>query len=384
MDSSESDSDLEFIANLPVRKPRRFQDRTNFLATLNDEEFSRRFRMSKESFNVILEKIRHSIAPTTARYRKKVREKNVGKTNVNLIYFRSNAISPETKLFAALRFFATGSFLISVGDFVGLSEASLSQIVSQVSSRIASLRNDYIYLPRNRNELMSSYRNFYNIGSFPTVFGTIDCTHIKIIGQGGDQGEVFRNRKQFFSINVQSVASADLKFQDIVARWPGSTHDSYIFNHSRLQERLENNEFENGVLLADGGYALKTYLMTPFRNPATENEIRYNRVQILVRNTVERKYGVWKRRFPCLAFGLRCKLETSLAVIIACAVLHNFCIEQNDPLPTCDQETEAAIEATREASNVETLRIANQTANKHRRAVLKRESFVAQISAVNQ
>lgn len=149
----------------------------------------------------------------------------------------------------------------------------MSRIVKQVSESIASLKDEFIFLPKNHADLLENYRKFYDIGSFPTVIGTIDCTHIKISGQGGDEGETFRNRKQFFSINVQSVANAGLTFQNIVARWPGSTHDSHIFNESRLKRRLEQGEFEDGVLLGDGGYKLYPYLMTPYRNPATEDEM---------------------------------------------------------------------------------------------------------------
>lgn len=36
---------------------------------------------------------------------------------------------------------------------------------------------------------------------------------------------------------------------DIVANWPGSTHDVTIFNSSRLKARFENGEFNNGILL---------------------------------------------------------------------------------------------------------------------------------------
>jgi len=42
------------------------------------------------------------------------------------------------------------------------------------------------------------------------------------------------------------------------------------------------------------------------------------------RNTVERMFGVWKRRFACLATGLRLKKDTVLVVIVATAVLHNI------------------------------------------------------------
>jgi nuclease HARBI1 len=297
--------------------------------------------------------------------------------------FRSNAITAEVKLYTALRFYATGTFQNAVGDFSGISQASASCIIKSVSEAIGMLKNDYIYMPRNQDEARKNCEQFYEVGSFPTVIGTIDCTHVKISGQGGNDGEIFRNRKQYFSINVQSVANANLSFQDIVVRYPGSTHDSHIFNQSVLKQRLERGEFGRSVILGDGGYKLYPYLMTPFRNPNSEDQVRFNRVQALVRNTVERKYGVWKRRFPCLVFGLRCKLETSLTVIVACAVLHNFCIEQNEALPPTDPETEAAVEATTVVAERKSFLIEAGTVNLNRRAVLKRESFVDQIAQSN-
>jgi nuclease HARBI1 len=156
-----------------------------------------------------------------------------------------------------------------------MSAKSMGRAVKEVSIAIARMKNDYIAMPSSTEELKNNFRMFYEIGKFPTVLGTIDCTHVKVAGQGGDTGEIYRNRKQFFSINVQSVANADLSFQNIVARWPGSTHDSHIFNQSTLKTRLENGEFRNGVLLGDGGYKLFPYLMTPFRDPKTEDEIKY-------------------------------------------------------------------------------------------------------------
>lgn len=44
---------------------------------------------------------------------------------------------------------------------------------------------------------------------------------------------------------------------------------------------------------------------------------------------VEQLFGVWKRRFPCLQYGLRTKLSTSVVIVCATAVLHNLCIKHN-------------------------------------------------------
>lgn len=66
---------------------------------------------------------------------------------------------------------------------------------------------------------------------------------------GGQDAEVFRNRKGYFSINVQAVCDSQLRIRNIVARWPGSAHDSTIFANSRLRALFENNNYPNCVLL---------------------------------------------------------------------------------------------------------------------------------------
>ena len=129
-----------------------------------------------------------------------------------------------------------------------------------------------------------------------------------------------------------------MKFLDIVARYPGLAHDSFIFNNSQLKTIFESGKYGSNLILGDGGYGLKPYSMTPLRNPATAAERAYNHSHIVTRNTVERKYGVWKRRFPCLSLGMRLKLETQASVIVACAVLHNICIKNRDPLPQATSE----------------------------------------------
>lgn len=153
--------------------------------------------------------------------------------------------------------------------------------------------------------------------------------------------EIYRNRKGYFSLNVQTVASPDLRILDVVARFPGSVHDQTIWNNSDVKRKLEAGLYgQNSIIVADGGYQNTRHIVTPMQNPATRVQQLYNESVIRTRNPVERQYGVWKRRFPVLALGMRMRLRKIQSVIVACAVLHNVCIEFEglEPEPPNDPE----------------------------------------------
>lgn len=127
-------------------------------------------------------------------------------------------MSAEHKVLLTLRYYATGSMLIVCGDFMGIHKSTASRIVKLVSHTIALLRPQFIKFPNNENDIKKTKQDFYNIAKFPMVIGALDCTHVKIKSPGGDTAEAYRNRKNFFSINVQIICDANLRIQDIVAR----------------------------------------------------------------------------------------------------------------------------------------------------------------------
>lgn len=60
---------------------------------------------------------------------------------------------------------------------------------------------------------------------------------------------------------------------------------------------------------------------------------RYNKAHIKTRNSVERAFGVWKRRFPCLDMRLQHKPHRAVQIITACAALHNLACLRKEPHP---------------------------------------------------
>lgn len=305
--------EIDFLTRIDRRCQLNIFPRRNDMEQLDEYDFICRYCLQKETVKSLVRRIGPKLVSST----------------------RNNAISSLEQVLIALRFYATGTFQIAVGDLHDISQPSCSRVVSRVSASISELSSDYIHLPRTESERIEISQDFFHLSGFPGVLGAVDCTHIPIQSPGGEKAETFRNRKGFFSINVQTVSDKNLLIRNIIARWPGSTHDCTIFENSHVFAEFETREIpEKYHLLGDNGYACKLCVMTPILNPQSDSEMRYNRSHIKARNTVERQYGIWKRHFPCLSVGLRCNLKNAMNIIVATAILHNIAIlEGNVALP---------------------------------------------------
>ena len=90
-------------------------------------------------------------------------------------------------------------------------------------------------------------------------------------------------------------------------------------------------------MLGDSAYGLRRYLLTPFIQPETPAQEKYNKALTVTRKRVEHTFGVLKNRFRSLLIPLRVMGPLrSCRVITTMMVLHNIAImnrDQFDPLP---------------------------------------------------
>ncbi|KAJ3662030.1 hypothetical protein Zmor_006397 [Zophobas morio] len=283
----------------------------NPLTELPEKQFIKLFRVNKRLFNYIVSLVEPYMRPKR----------------------RSTDIAVNTRVLAALRFYAGGSYQADVGynAYIGVSQQSVSQSVREVTEALnrPEILNTVIKFPRNFQELHTKRIQFYNDFGFAGVIGCIDCTHIAIVPPPKNNPllpeKAFVNRKGFHSINCQLICDSRLKIMNVVASYPGSTHDSFIWR---------NLDF---FLLGDSGYPLRSWLLTPVRPEPQENtsEYRFNIQHKRVRSLVERCNGLLKGRFRCCLKDrvLRYRPEVAGKIINACVVLHNLCIENNIPPP---------------------------------------------------
>ena len=71
-----------------------------------------------------------------------------------------------------------------------------------------------------------------------------------------------------------------------------------------IADKLREDTID-GILVDDSGYACRSYLMTPILKPNNSGEVRYNIAHRRSRCVIERCFGLLKRRFPRLNFGMR-------------------------------------------------------------------------------
>ncbi|XP_018372949.1 PREDICTED: putative nuclease HARBI1, partial [Trachymyrmex cornetzi] len=125
---------------------------------------------------------------------------------------------------------------------------------------------------------------------FPEVIGAIDGTHIKIAAPR-NHSDSYINRKGYYSIQLQVVCDADLKFMHCYAGQVGSVHDNRVFRLSNIESMCTEANFpNNSYLLGDAAYSISKYVMVPFRDNGnlSERQINFNKRLSTVRMMIER------------------------------------------------------------------------------------------------
>lgn len=93
---------------------------------------------------------------------------------------------------------------------MAVSQSTISRIIFRVSALLSSLIREVIKMPTTQERKTENHMLFRTLGygngaiGLPGIDGAIDCTHIRLIHtKFEDLDEIYRNRKGYFSLNVQ-------------------------------------------------------------------------------------------------------------------------------------------------------------------------------------
>jgi hypothetical protein len=127
-----------------------------------------------------------------------------------------------------------------------------------------------------------------------------------------------------------------MTFSYILAGWEGSAHDGKVYQDA-LGKGLA--VFAGKYYLADAGYALSKYLLTPYRGvryhlkewkvcnlrPQTKEEL-FNHRHASLRNIIERAFfGILKKRFPIFELmHSYSSLHLQINLVLCGVMIHNY------------------------------------------------------------
>ncbi|XP_039019765.1 putative nuclease HARBI1 [Hibiscus syriacus] len=181
---------------------------------------------------------------------------------------------------------------------------------------------------------------------FKDCVGALDGTHIRASVPPNIQGR-FRSRKGGTTQNVLAAITFDLKFTYVLAGWEGSAHDSRVLTDA-LTRRRGFSIPEGKYYLADAGYGIRNGIISPYRGvryhlkeftnhrPENAKEL-FNLRHSSLRTTVERVFGILKKRFRVLDAEPFWDFQTQVDVVLACTIIHNH-IMRIDPNDLINEE----------------------------------------------
>lgn len=238
-------------------------------------------------------------------------------------------ISTAEQLYMTLWYLGGTDSIVKIANLFGVSESSVIVCRERIMGAILSLKSRFIAWPQNET-LLQTVDNFSRRNGFPGIIGALDGTHIEIKAPSENQ-QSYINRKKYHSLQLQAVCNSEMLFTDCFAGYPGSCHDSRVLRNSPLG--ANGLQLCNGNhIIADGGYPLRRWILTPYRDNGhlTQEQKNYNYKLSSNRVVVERAFGLLKGRFRRLRYLDTQKIQTAVEIIMTACVLHNVCLMQRD------------------------------------------------------
>lgn len=147
----------------------------------------------------------------------------------------------------------------------------------------------------------------------------------------------YQNRYRTHSIILQRICTADYLFTNVYVDFPGSANDCRVLTNSSLYMKIEANGYSqyfssNQHLLGDKIYPIKEWLLPPFKDYGnfTRMQANFNKIHSKTRVKIENSFGLLKGRWRRLKYITVYKIEKAANIVMACCVLHNFCLINND------------------------------------------------------
>ncbi|GJQ67691.1 hypothetical protein Trydic_g16516 [Trypoxylus dichotomus] len=209
------------------------------------------------------------------------------------------SISPTERLIVCLRYLATCASFRSIALTFRMGISTVGMIVVETCTALwEELQSQYMPFP-TEERLRNVIHRFQMRYNFPNCFGAVGGMHCKI----RCPPDLIRSKyyKKHFSVVLQAVVDADHKFTFVEVG--GGEDNDDTFPTSTLYKLLENNQFNvpnsaclpnstikaPHVLVGDGGFPLKPYLMRPYPRASLIKDKEFKLTSVLTKSDTSLK-----------------------------------------------------------------------------------------------
>lgn len=172
--------------------------------------------------------------------------------------FGTKPVSAELSFLLFLWYIANTEPLRTLSDRFDVSISSVFRILRRIVNWLLTKLDTVIRWPQGQHVRIVCEQFSIKQG-IQNVLGAIDSSHIRT-QKPTINARDYINQKKYFSINLQAVVDANMRFTNIYCGEPGSMHDSRILRRSPMYETASTNQIQlfpgETFLIRDSAYLL--------------------------------------------------------------------------------------------------------------------------------
>jgi hypothetical protein len=289
----------------------------------NPRTFQTLFRMSKGTFNYLLEAIQGDPV---------FEDKSTGRKQI------------ECRIQLGIFLYRCGDSGsgVRVATHFGVSEGTVFRCIARVILALLRLWKSYVKWPEPGSIEYKGLKNAIAEQSpyFEGCVGFVDGSEINLREKPLLDGESYFSRKKKYGINLQAVCDHERRFTFVSCGFPQSVGDVTAWKATRMYNHPENYFHGPGdFLIGDKGYVISRRMIIPYSKPLEDQQqggyTLFNSHLTKSRVKIEHAFGILKSRLPILtALPIRIKTredhQRAIRLISACIVVHNFALGHGD------------------------------------------------------
>ena len=232
----------------------------------------------------------------------------------------------------------SGYPLLSIRHIFNFSRAEAYNISNIFLKAVLTTDELKINLPQSNSEILKLKEGFHKISKDGVMYGccaAIDGFFVKtnrpVYWEDCNIRAYYSGHYEHYGLNCQAACDANLKFIYFGVVSPGSTNDNVSYTRTgELKELIENLD-EGDYFVGDAAYTLTEHLLTPLtgtqRNNPENDSFNFYLSQKRIR--IEMAFGLLVSKFRILKSPLTFRMKKNSQVIMACAMIHNFILEND-------------------------------------------------------